>query len=112
MDRHSCGTHATQSSIALLQERFRQLEEAKAMRQFREKQLCRSFSKSDQTPWQEPFRQHPHSEVMYLHMPSLQQAVYLQQELQKEHVDLLNIEAQETREKWQSNAEVDTSLRL
>ncbi|KAL3614943.1 hypothetical protein CASFOL_040604 [Castilleja foliolosa] len=77
-DDHSNATHVTLSSIALLQERFRQLEKMKELRQEKEhlKMLSRLSGKNTITP-HEPLQEHgPHCQLSLSLRPDSQRIKY------------------------------------
>lgn len=88
MRRESCEPTMMHSSIALLQERFRQLERAKEMRQ--QKELLRLFS--DVEPVRTPSAYEPskyvHSELMLPPAQHVQGTLYAQPSMQSMHTDL------------------------
>lgn len=94
MATKGCDSTSHHSSIALLQERFRQLQRAKEMRE--EKELLRLLSESERTnsaKRYEPTGFFFHSESLLPHRPPHQSSIYLQPNLQSKHG---NLQANET----------------
>lgn len=128
MATKSCDGTSHHSSIALLQERFRQLQRAKEMRE--EKELLRLLSESERTnpaKRYEPTGFFFHSESLLPHRPpsSHQNSVYLQPNLQSKHGNLQATEttsifgnisstgaAMNNRTYNMDDSDVDTSLHL
>lgn len=119
MGRQNCNSTAVHSSIALLQERFRQLERAKEMRQQRE-QLLRLFSEPEQANPQF-FR----SELILPTGEPLQGSLYVQSNLRNKPIDQEKIDISNSENLWSGNSvmhieirnnfdeqDVDTSLHL
>ncbi|KAL9366840.1 hypothetical protein Peur_038039 [Populus x canadensis] len=89
MGRQSCDPAIIHSSIALLQERFRQLERAKEMRQQRE--LLKLFSEADHVQSAMDFESSKllHSELTLPPRQPIQASLSFQPTMQTEHNDLL-----------------------
>ena len=89
MGRQSCDPAIIHSSIALLQERFRQLERAKEMRQQRE--LLKLFSEADHVQSAMAFESSKllHSELNLPPRQPIQASLSFQPTMQTEHNDLL-----------------------
>ncbi|XP_024021947.1 uncharacterized protein LOC112091765 [Morus notabilis] len=89
MATKSCDGTAHHSSIALLQERFRQLQRAKEMR--KEKELLRLFSESERTS--NPTKRYEPTGLFFFsesvpphhRPPSHQGSIYVQQNFQGKH---------------------------
>ncbi|EEF29345.1 uncharacterized protein LOC112536879 [Ricinus communis] len=124
MGRQNCDPTSIHSSIALLQERFRQLERAKEMRQQRE--LLRLFSEAEQVKPPKAFEQSRpffHSELVLPLGQPLQDSLYLQPNMQNRHAELQINETPNSVDLWSKNtvmhitnnfdeSDVDTSLHL
>lgn len=126
MGRQSSDSIVVHSSIVLLQERFRQLQRAKEMRE--ERELLRLLSESERvvnpTARYEPSRLFFHSELINPPRPSLQHSPYLQTNPQGKNTDLHVIETPLLANLWSTDAvmhrrnvfddvsDVDTSLHL
>ncbi|WCJ33048.1 hypothetical protein M5689_014434 [Euphorbia peplus] len=128
MGRQNCESTAVHSSIALLQERFRQLERAKEMRQKRE--LLRMFSEAEQqvkpaTKAYEYESSRPffHSELILSPTEQLQGSRYPETSLRNKQTDLQNTETTNLENLWSKNTamqitnnvdepDIDTSLHL
>ncbi|OAY55233.1 hypothetical protein MANES_03G138300v8 [Manihot esculenta] len=125
MGRQNCDPAIMHSSIALLQERFRQLERAKEMRQQRE--LLRLFSEAEQVKsakGYEPSRLFFHSELISSSPGQpLQASIYLHSNTENNHTNLRINETPDWVNIWSKNtvthitnnfddSDVDTSLHL
>ncbi|KAJ9153887.1 hypothetical protein P3X46_027275 [Hevea brasiliensis] len=124
MGRQNCDPTIMHSSIALLQERFRQVEKAKEMRQ--QRQLLRLLSEAEQVKSAkayEPSRPFFHSELTHSPGQPLQGPVYLQPNTENEHTHLqinetanwANLRSKNTVTHIANNfdeSDVDTSLHL
>ncbi|KDP39245.1 hypothetical protein JCGZ_01002 [Jatropha curcas] len=124
MGRQNCDPTVIHSSIALLQERFRQLEKAKEMRQQRE--LLRLFSEAEQVQSAkdyEPSRPFFHSELTLSPGQPLQGSLYVQPNMENKYTDLPVNETPNLVNLWSKNtvmhninnfdeSDVDTSLHL
>lgn len=124
MDRQSCDAPDMQSSIALLQERFRQLQRAKEMREARE--LLRLLSELERVKpgmHYDPNRLFFHSELIHSSSTLPQGSHNLQTNFQSKHTDLqvtetpffANLGSTESVMERTNNfddSDVDTSLHL
>ncbi|GMJ05035.1 hypothetical protein HRI_004172700 [Hibiscus trionum] len=114
MGRHS--DLAVHSSIALLQERFRQLQRAKEMRQ--EREVLRLLSEAEQINPAAP-QSFFHSELILCPRPPLQGSIYCQTSMhaQRQIIDnssLSNLRPRDTvlHASTFNDSDVDTSLHL
>ncbi|OAY28392.1 hypothetical protein MANES_15G062700v8 [Manihot esculenta] len=90
MGTQNCDPTIMPSSIALLQERFRQLERAKEMRQKRD--LLRLFTEAEQVKSAkayEPSRPFLHPELSHSPGQPLQGSRYLQPNMESKHTSLV-----------------------
>ncbi|KAL6310995.1 hypothetical protein AAG906_024659 [Vitis piasezkii] len=124
MGRQSSDPIVIHSSIALLQERFRQLQRAKEMRE--ERELLRLFSQSpgvNPTEFPEPSRSFFQSELILPHRSPLPGSPSSQPNSHNKHSDLQVIETPILVNLWPSekvyqasknfdDSDVDTSLHL
>lgn len=124
MGRQSCDATVIHSSIALLQERFRQLQRAKEMREARE--LLRLSSEPERVnpaTLYDPTRLFFHSELIYSPRPLPQGSLYLQPNFQSKHThiqvkdtpffgSLGSIDTVMERKNDFDDSDVDTSLHL
>ncbi|KAF8410841.1 hypothetical protein HHK36_003378 [Tetracentron sinense] len=125
MGRQSNDPIVTHSSIALLQERFRQLQKVKEMREGRE--LLRLYSESDgvcPTIRHEPSRLFFHPELILPPRLTLHSSLSLRPNFQSKHAEFRAIEAPPLTNLWLKDtaimhkgnnfddSDVDTSLHL
>nr|DAD20265.1 TPA_asm: hypothetical protein HUJ06_021728 [Nelumbo nucifera] len=123
MGRQSSDSTVAHSSIALLQERFRQLQRVKEMRE--ERELLRFYSESERVAPSMPHettRLFFHSDLIHPPRPTFQGSLSHQLNSRANHVDFQAVETPLMKNLWPrtvthtpnnlDDADVDTSLHL
>lgn len=118
MSRENCNARATNSSIALLQERFRKLQKAKELREQKEfRRLSSETLQANTAVCSEQTGLYFHSELVLPPRSPLQGPSYLQpiMESRKSHLTLSDMGSRETvmhRTNCVDDSNIDTSLHL